>query len=887
MADLAIGLSKTTVEAVVNKVKSAIKEEAELLQTVQRDLVFITDEFEMMQSFLNSTIADRIMNSNVVRTWVKQVRDLSYDTEDCIESALHLDTKRSFWTLLRRLLVSFKPGGGPLPLDQVVAEIKLLKARVEDVSQRNMRYSLIDSDSSSMRFLPSKSTSKGQEGRRRGGHRWQEPSYKVNEFRLVGRDSEVTKLDDLILKDHMDIPRVVYVWGMAGVGKSVLVKTIYRRWAHEKYAWVNVSYPFQLMDFCRSILFNMLSGAYRVLYREMMAHVDEDMIRHVLDEEARVLLPNCGGHPSVIVALGRYLAHLHTLQRGIHDREWKRLNANMMRELETNPEFESLRGLFAQMRTNFQACPPILKKCIFYLSIFPQSSMIRRRRLVRRWLAEGYSSGTDDHQGGTSLEEGAEKLVDQLAQMGIIRAAAVAGRDSLRMTSWKVNSFLLDYIISHKEEGTLFLPLEVSVLEGNCSLISTGRVGQHLAIGSSWNRDEFMFNSLDLSRLRSLTVAQQWEPFFISNKMRVLRVLDLEGASNNIKNGDLEQIGEKLPRLKFLSLRGCREVSLLPDSLGDLRQLQTLDIRDTCVDALPKSIIKLFKLQYIRAGRGFALPWVDDNGGLATGEPSTPSSRPVGTQLASYLSKSSRAAPNGSAQDGVRLPRGIGKLKALQTLGAVSVVSTTRGNAILAELQHHKQLKKLQLSGINQTNRRSKPPLVLPGYLESLAIRGKVLPRNIRFPGNLMKLSLDVTILSTTPEDIQVMIQAIGKLEKLHTLRLFIKMAVPTRWELQFLRANPDHAGSSAPGQFTELKVFEIGCTSGLCVRFEKEAVKKLEQLKVHHPFGSSLLEFDGLKYPISLEQVCVKGYCDDRLKGHFQDQLADHPKKLTLKLEE
>lgn len=62
----------------------------------------------------------------------------------------------------------------------------------------------------------------------------------------------------------MDIPRVVYVWGMAGVGKSALVKTIYRRWTHEKYAWVNVSYPFHLMDFCRSILLNMLSGAYRV-----------------------------------------------------------------------------------------------------------------------------------------------------------------------------------------------------------------------------------------------------------------------------------------------------------------------------------------------------------------------------------------------------------------------------------------------------------------------------------------------------------------------------------------------------------------------------------------------------------------------------------------------
>nr|CAB3449549.1 unnamed protein product [Digitaria exilis] len=95
MADLAIGISKTTVDALVKKVNSAIKDEAEKLKIVERDIVLIKDEFEMMQSFLDSTSVGR-MNNRVVTTWIRQVRDLSYDTEDCIDFVLHLDTKRSF-----------------------------------------------------------------------------------------------------------------------------------------------------------------------------------------------------------------------------------------------------------------------------------------------------------------------------------------------------------------------------------------------------------------------------------------------------------------------------------------------------------------------------------------------------------------------------------------------------------------------------------------------------------------------------------------------------------------------------------------------------------------------------------------------------------------------
>ncbi|CAN6373043.1 unnamed protein product [Urochloa humidicola] len=79
MEDLAIGLAKTVVQGALTRARSAIEEETKLRESTQRDLVFITGEFEMMNSFLAAANPERA--DVLERTWARQVQDLANDME--------------------------------------------------------------------------------------------------------------------------------------------------------------------------------------------------------------------------------------------------------------------------------------------------------------------------------------------------------------------------------------------------------------------------------------------------------------------------------------------------------------------------------------------------------------------------------------------------------------------------------------------------------------------------------------------------------------------------------------------------------------------------------------------------------------------------------------
>jgi Leucine-rich repeat (LRR) protein len=565
-----------------------------------------------------------------------------------------------------------------------------------------------------------------------------------------------------------------------------------------------------------------------------------------VEEQAKLILHKCGGLPKVIVAIAEHVQGLPKPNLEF----LSSLNSGCMKTLEAmdNP---MVAGLFAWVHSYFHSCPDVLKPCMFYLSIFPAKQSIRWRRLVRRWIAEGYSSDTKN----TTAEETAKKLLSQLVELSIIQPLEASATSSFleatTTASCQVNGFFREYITTRSIEQNL-----VFALEGHCGLNSSQRRGRHLAVGSTWDQDRAVFDSIDFSRLRSLTVFGKWRPIFVSAKMSLLRVLDLEDASG-ITDKDLEQMVRLLPRLKFLSLRGCRTITRLPDSLSGLRQLQTLDVRNTAVVALPSDITKLQKLRYIIAGSTTTTSGDDDAmvasrktaGEQLTMGSSTPAAAAAAAAASSrqrdftyclsrFLFRSQLQADAG----GVVVPRKIGNLSALHTLGVININSITGG-----ELKNLTQLHKLGVCGVSRANSQELCSFVSGhGHLESLSVRldnanqdgclDGVFPppenlRSLKLHGlagklpvwikdlwNLRKLNLQMTMLDQDGVDV------LGNLPWLTTLSLCLK-TLRQDGELHFRT------------DFRGLLVLEIACNSRLKVVEFNTAIGgagNIELLKIH-----------------------------------------------------
>lgn len=353
--------------------------------------------------------------------------------------------------------------------------------------------------------------------------------------------------------------------------------------------------------------------------------------------------------------------------------------------------------------------------------------------------------------------------------------------------------------------------------------------------------------------------------------MVVLRVLDLEDT--NVKDDDVKYIVDMVPRLKFLSLRRCTKVYNLPEHLGSLNQLETLDIRNTYVAKLPKSIVKLRKLQYVRAGTSVLL--VDE-------EPSS-------------SARSRRPSGHVDACDGVVVPHGIRHLRAMHTLGVINLdtkhlkknLGAKGVKAILQDLKHLTQLRKLGLSGINQRNIKMLfSAIVGHRHLESLSLQldmdqdlhwlGRITPLK-----NLRRLKIYVHVDNRFQH--WSSLQVLGQIRRLKTLRLHFSTDQDV--ELQFCDSGPDGAAWSVPDQFCELKVLEIACSSNLQVQFGEREMHQLEMLKVHCFDGSSL-KLSGPKHLSSLKHVWVKGSFDDAIKEQLRQSFDQHPNKVDFKLD-
>ncbi|CAM0913291.1 unnamed protein product [Alopecurus aequalis] len=737
------------------------------MATMQQDVIAIKDDLEVMQSFLMD-LGSKRGQSHMLKTYIRLVRDVGYDGEDCLQEFL--------------LFLEQPPRASPkllLSQDEIATMLKNLRNKVNSIREK-------------LRYCVDASGLSAQTGSGIGTPPM--PPSRINSVAygkalLIGREMERSHLIKLI-SEQGEQCRVMSIWGMLGIGKTALTKSVYQSQElscmFDQGAWVSVMRPFNLDDVLTSLARQLKFGDSSVLGQANSKAMgprrleSEESIKPlnglrsiiVLDgvlstEEWKLIKPYLlatnASRIIVTTTEATVAEHCSTAFKNIYklqaldDASALELFKSkvfvkasdfdlhpsiaseaklILQECDGHPltiasigellsskpmtaiEWKKLNDLFT---VGFESTPSLqlirtalsatydhltyhLQLCVLYLSIFPKGHGIRRSRLVIRWIAEGYSCETQ----GKSAEAIGESYFQELISRSIIRPSKTMPSSVGHTDCFQVNNLHRKIIFSKAmEENHGF------VLGNTYNSRDTGR---HIVINST-ESDMNNLDNMDMYHVRSLTVFGAWRSYFLKSQMRLLRVLDLEGTSGLIDN-DLTEIGNFL-HLRYLSLRGCVDIYHLPDSVGDLWGLQMLDIKGTNIIKLPNTVTKLKMLQYVRAGN------VPLNDGATTTSSSSNITKKfqeaIGEERSALFGKFlekrkiAKTVQFSAAVLDFMIPSPTSGLDMqgvevpegignLNALQTLGVVNVSAGRSIRTDLEKLTQLRKLGVTGINRKN---------------------------------------------------------------------------------------------------------------------------------------------------------------------------------------
>ncbi|GJN28597.1 hypothetical protein PR202_gb16797 [Eleusine coracana subsp. coracana] len=534
-------------------------------------------------------------------------------------------------------------------------------------------------------------------------------------------------------------------------------------------------------------------------------------------------------------------------------------------------------------------------------------NMIRRGHLIRRWIAERYLGDKDRETKG-------DQFFTDFINWSIIQPSEPVAVGSVASNGYcHVHSLLREIIVAQSVEEKFCF-----VLGSRSSSTLTHDIVRHLTISSSWRRDTNDLKAIgDMSHVRSLTVCGKWEPALELGKMRMLRVLDLEGTGELLRDHHIEPYVEKLVHLIYLSLRGCHNIYWLTHSLGNLRDLQTLDVRGTSIIILPETIVKLQKLQYLRAGQIPKDEEPRDCRDLA--EPKANTRLTLGGVMKDVIVNSFRSEPKDNGQTtkrdkfnktffydghllestrdkhGIELPKGAHMLNSLETLGVIDV-GAKKGTS--TELEKLTKLRKLGVTGLRRENsERFLSATTKLTLLQSLSIRSEGRlglqdcldsksswhptddVQSLKLYGNLLTLpSWIVGLQKLTKLKLRSTrlghdaIQVLGSLPCLAIMRLLTNSLVGEDLHLHFQR-----------GSFLGLVLLQLdGLPELQSLVFEQGATPNLELLQVMNSTDIEKNGCFGLSYLPRLKEVHAR--LTDMFMHDLRTQLARNPNQPILR---
>ncbi|WVZ50381.1 hypothetical protein U9M48_001639 [Paspalum notatum var. saurae] len=310
-----------------------------------------------------------------------------------------------------------------------------------------------------------------------------------------------------------------------------------------------------------------------------------------LDEGLVKILETCEYLPVAIANMGVYMKKSLSTRWNKHHCE--EICKDIVSLLVNNKE-----GAFTGVKHVFDSSYASLsyraKICLLSLiSACPnveENGCIKRKSMIRRWLAERLIEGTNTH----SAEEVANECFTALVNHNFIVPVKVSV--SAQIKTFRVHRMMLPFIKERAISRRFVTRLDIHQGKKVEPHVSTIRLCLYSS-STDYNaasRDA----AIDLCRIRLLTFHGKASNALKNFRRTVfLRVLVLENIEN-LKDGHLDAICRP-SMLKYLSIRGNKYVTKLPKNIVDLRMLETLDTRDTSVRIISMDLIRLPELLHL------------------------------------------------------------------------------------------------------------------------------------------------------------------------------------------------------------------------------------------------------------------------------------------------
>lgn len=252
------------------------------------------------------------------------------------------------------------------------------------------------------------------------------------------------------------------------------------------------------------------------------------------------------------------------------------------------------------LKSNYYDLACHLRACLLHLHIFKEDCIIRKETLVWKWAAEGLIA----EEPGKGLFELGEGYLKELINRNLVMPVEDDSNPG-KVIGCCVHDLVLHMICSLSTEENF-----VTVLDSNKQEPPAESKTRRLAV-QKWDAEQGdPLANIRPERLRSFnTMGCHLSMELSVSRFKLMRVLALEECT--LFDGNLSHLG-KLLLLRYLGLYKT-PIKKLPEDIGDLTYLQTLDLRGTSVKELPERVAGLRQLKCLRADKGTAVPdWMEN-----------------------------------------------------------------------------------------------------------------------------------------------------------------------------------------------------------------------------------------------------------------------------------